>query len=155
MLFSNLFNSNSANQKSKEVGYPLRQIDYWILRSVRRLLSELSKFGSNINIDFYAFWSFSETPLTLRKNFFDALKSCNRILIISNKSIFNIDNENYFRDLATLLGDTHCYYRKYLPLSSDSYLSKHSSHFYVRREIRWWATYKFSLWCNLLILLLL
>ncbi len=94
--------------------------------------SDFDNFKDSINsngiIDFYAFWSFSESPLELRYKFHDLFKSFNRIIIVSNEEMFGIDNLKYFEDLKNILKNSHNYTSLTIPSNSnkESYMSKHS-----------------------------
>ena len=99
-----------------------------------KLLQTIQGLALKANIHFYAFWSFSESPLSLREDFLTVLKMCKHILIVSNKSIFGIDNEEYFRHLANCLADTHHYLKRPLPLTEECYLSNHASHYFVMKD---------------------
>ena len=89
---------------------------------------------SEQNIDFYAFWSFSESPIELRNLFNKILIKCKRIVFVSNQSIFGIDNLEYFQDLKQYLGETHNYNSYKLPLTNTNesneskYLKNHLIH---------------------------
>ena len=85
---------------------------------------------------FLAYWSFSESPIALRERFKDIFKISKQIIIVSNKNIMGIKNEDYFEDLSHYLSKTHLYKKLPLPIydfAKDSYLSKHSIHCYWQK----------------------
>lgn len=82
---------------------------------------------------FLAYWSFSESPISLRERFKPILKIAKQIIIVSNKNIMGVDNYSYFSDLSDYLSETHQYKKLPLPIydfAKNSYLSRHYIHCY-------------------------
>ena len=85
---------------------------------------------------FIAYWSFSESPLELRDEFFEIFEKCKIMIFISNERIFNIDNTSFFESLSTKLEKTHSYIQEKLPLVSTyrGFLSNHTIHIYCKHH---------------------
>ena len=85
---------------------------------------------------FLAYWSLSESPISLRERFKPILKIAKQIIIVSNKKIMGVNNDKYFSDLSDYLSETHQYKKLPLPIydfAKNSYLSRHSIHCYWQK----------------------
>ena len=113
-------------------GFVLEKNKFEYYHDVNDLYKDIE---SEKDIDFYAFWSFSESPIELRNLFNKILIKCKRIVFVSNQSIFGIDNLEYFQDLKKYLGKTHNYNSYKLPVANEStYLKNHLIHCFNKKS---------------------
>ena len=124
----------NVHQYWNNEGFAIDTSKYEYYSDLENLIRSIQK---NEIVDFYAFWSFSESPLELRELFHNFFKLCNKIIIVSNRKMFNIDNTKYFNRLAKILEETHDYKSLDLPIYNlkKSYMDKHSINCYYRKSI--------------------
>jgi len=94
------------------LGCPINKSKFKYFDALNDLKNNTSLIKSDEIIFFIAYWSFSEAPLNLREKFLPILKCCTKIIIVSNSSIFGIDNNKYFEELSSKLIKSHKYFRR-------------------------------------------
>tara|TARA_B100000886_G_C20388376_1_gene477130 strand:+ start:110 stop:1027 length:918 start_codon:yes stop_codon:yes gene_type:complete len=103
--------------------------------------SEIKSFLNRVKTlqkySFFSTWAFTESPLDIRKKFFNIINNSVITLIVSNPKFENIDNFEYLNNLGEKLKyHNHIYKDLGFLKNSPKYLKKHQLHLFINKNIK-------------------
>ena len=103
--------------------------------------SEIKSFLNRVKTlqkySFFSTWAFTESPLDIRKKFFNIINNSVITLIVSNPKFENIDNFEYLNNLGEKLNEHKHIYRDLGFLkNSPKYLRKHQLHLFINKNFK-------------------
>lgn len=118
---------NFYYQKSKEY-FELSKFEYF--HELKKIETEIYKK----KYCFISYWGFSETPISLRDDFFKVLYNSEFIIIASNKIFLDVNNDEYFEVLSKRLNQFN-YEIIDVPQNSDNWSHNHKYHIFYKKNL--------------------